>query len=168
MFHGFKDSNRMDQQLQLQLHQCNQFLKFFKSLSHHLDHTIRTRTTLNPDHGKMHSKISGMLLTPWLSNRIAPLMKYEMRWEQPSTHKPNQFQTSRSWLNNLLLQFKPWWFMSCGIWKIKTVVEIITHHSARKLELTVWAYVWCIWLCSRSSIRIKSWSNSPCYLLWVP
>ena len=88
--------------------QCNQFLKFLKLLNHHLDHTIRTRTTLNPDHGRMHSKISRMLLTPRLSNRIAPLMNYEMRWEQASTHKPNQFQTSRRWWDSLLHQFKLW------------------------------------------------------------
>ena len=76
-FHGLKDSNRMDQQLQL--HQCNQFLKFLKSLNHHLDHTIKIRITLNPYHGRMHSIISKMLLTPRSSNRIAPLMNYEMR-----------------------------------------------------------------------------------------
>ena len=74
---GLKDSNRMNQQLQL--HQCSQFLKLFKPLSPHLDHIIRTRTTLNPDHGRMHSKTSRILLTPRLSNITTPLMKYEMR-----------------------------------------------------------------------------------------
>ena len=105
-FHGLKVSNRMGQQLQL--HQCNQFLKFLKPLSHHLDYTIKTQTTLNPDDGRMHSRISRMLLTPRLSNRTAPLMNYEMRWEQASIYKPNQFQTSKRWWVSLLLQFKLW------------------------------------------------------------
>ena len=77
IFRGLKDSNKMDQQLQL--HQCNQFLKFLKPLSHHLYHIIRTRTTLNLDYGRMHSRISGILLTSRLSNRTEPLMNYEMR-----------------------------------------------------------------------------------------
>ncbi|KAH9769590.1 hypothetical protein KPL71_012072 [Citrus sinensis] len=48
----------MDQQLQL--HQCNQFLKFLKPLSHHLDHTIITRTTLNQDHEQHNRTIDGL------------------------------------------------------------------------------------------------------------
>ena len=45
---------------------------------HYLDHTIRTRTTLNLGHGMIHSRISRMLLTLRLSNRIAQLMDYKM------------------------------------------------------------------------------------------
>ena len=82
--------------------------QFLKPLSHDLDHTIRTRITLNPDHGRIHSKISRILLTLRLSNKIAPLMDYKMSCEQASTYKPNQFQASRRWWDNLLLQFRPW------------------------------------------------------------
>ena len=92
----------------------------------------------------MHSRISRMLLTPRLSNRTAPLMDYEMRWEQASTHKPNQFQTSRRWWDNLLLQFKllrkaSFQFNQCLILK-EYMKQVPVHHSSMERSKQSWPY----------------------------
>lgn len=58
-FHGLKYFNRMKQELHL--HQCNQFIKIFKSLNHHSKNTITIRTTHKPNHRKKHSKVAAVL-----------------------------------------------------------------------------------------------------------
>ena len=141
IFHGLKDSNRTDQQLQL-----HQFHKILKPLNPHLDHTIITRTTLNRDHGRIHFRISRMLLTPQLSNKTAPLMDYEMSWEHASTHKLNQFQASRRWWDSLLLQFRIWQRLlrkvnfqvnQCLILKVY-MKQVLVHHSSMERSKQSW------------------------------
>ena len=74
-FHGLKDSNRMDQQLQL--HQCNQFRKFLKPLSHHSDHN-QNQNHSQPRPWEDSFQNLKNLTHSILSNKTAPLMDYEM------------------------------------------------------------------------------------------